>query len=678
MVEQNKVRCQINIRNQEQRTAEFFMNSGVYSSDGLRLEVTENDVNGCCLAQLHLEIERRDCWDNVSLRMEHPISVYLSMQEHPEKLTAMYMYNDWWTRPAFVERYQDIPDRTQVAFLKYQDRFACLLPMVGNEFKTYLSGGTDTEICLEMTAYLGGQRIVDEPLYLMAEASTLEEAVHKVFAWMAEYKGILPREQRRIPEMFRYLGWCSWDAFYTDVTEEKIRQKAAELQEKKVPVRWMIIDDGWFTAQQQKLADFMPDRRKFPNAFRPMIEDIRNSTDIRWFGVWHALGGYWDGIAPDSTLAEQEKPYLYQTVNGRIVPNPETGSRFYSDWYELLRSQLIDFVKVDGQSAVPLYFENCMPVSKAARGMNRSLESGAARMDGAVINCMGMAMENILERPVSAVSRNSDDFFPNKEGGFTEHLLQNAYNSIYHNELYCCDWDMFWTEHEDCVKHSLLRAISGGPVYFSDRIGRTNPEIIKPLVYGDGRILMMDRSAKPTADCVFSDPMKNGVLKLHNVASWGTNQKAGGIAVYNVTQQWQNYTFKPADIPDLDAAETYWVYDFFQRKAFSLGREECCWGTAAPMGYAWFVILPQGKNCSCLGLMDKYAGFAAVESICETEAMDVFVIRESGTVGWISAKEPRQVIANGIDVTEAVCAEESLYTICLPEEQRKTVVSITW
>lgn len=95
-------------------------------------------------------------------------------------------------------------------------------------------------------------------------------------------------------------------------------------------------------------------------------------------------------------------------------------------------------------------------------------------------------MENILSRPTSAISRNSDDFMPNKENGFVEHLLQNAYNSVYHDELYYCDWDMFWTKHEDAVKHSLLRAISGGPIYVSDQIGDTNPDVLKPLAYHNG------------------------------------------------------------------------------------------------------------------------------------------------------------------------------------------------
>ena len=47
-------------------------------------------------------------------------------------------------------------------------------------------------------------------------------------------------------------------------------------------------------------------------------------------------------------------------------------------------------------------------------------------MDGAIINCMGMAMENVLARPVSAISRNSDDFVPGKEEGFSEHLCKDG------------------------------------------------------------------------------------------------------------------------------------------------------------------------------------------------------------------------------------------------------------
>lgn len=60
---------------------------------------------------------------------------------------------------------------------------------------------------------------------------------------------------------------------------------------------------------------------------------------------------------------------------------------------------------------------------------------------------------------------------------------------------------------------------------------------------------------------MFSDPMENGVLKLHNVGPWGEYSKGGGIAAYNLAGLRQPYTFRPADIPDIEVSDTYWVYN---------------------------------------------------------------------------------------------------------------------
>ena len=650
---------------------------GSCEKENIYAELSEYTEDGCRIGMLHLNIKNETLSDKANLAMEHPIRAAIPVRERPVKITAMYMYNTWWTRPAFVERFQDVPDYTQVAFLQYEDWFACYVPMVGETFKAYMTSGTETELCLEMTACMGGQSQVDEPLYLIAEADTITEAVHKAFAWLARTKNIRLREQRRVPEMFRYLGWCSWDAFRTDVTEEKLRQKAAELAEKQVPVNWMLIDDGWFCAQDKMLSDFAPDKVKFPNGFKGMVEDIRKAGTIRWFGVWHALGGYWDGVAPESTLAVQESTHLCRTINGSVVPSPQTGADFFDHWYQILSQEGINFVKVDGQSAIAHYFENSQPLSLAAKGMNQALENGACRMDNAIINCMGMAMENILARPVSAISRNSDDFIPDKENGFVEHLLQNAYNAIYHNELYCCDWDMFWTCHEDAVKHSLLRAISGGPVYFSDRIGDTVSQVLKPLAYMDGWLLMMERSAKPTADCIFSDPTKEGVLKLHNVGSWGSS-KGGGIAAYNLTGQRQTVTFTPADIPDLAVHDRYWVYDYFGRKVRSMGRNELYEDIIPESGLAWYIVLPSSGRADCLGLLEKYVGFSAVENVHCDEKTDIIVLHETGTIGFACDKPPRRVLMNMADVTGQLMQDNCLYILPLPETAERAVVSLSW
>ena len=306
------------------------------------------------------------------------------------------------------------------------------------------------------------------------------------------------------------------------------------------------------------------------------MQELKQDFSIDWVGVWHALAGFWGGIAPDGEAAAREAGALCRTAGGTLVPSPATGERFYRDWYDLLRREGISFVKVDGQSSTANYFENTLPAAEAAAGLGRALEDGAAGMDGALLNCMGMAMENLLARPVSALSRNSDDFLPQKPEHFAEHLLQNAYNALYHNQLYVCDWDMFWTSHPDAPKHALLRAVSGGPVYVSDPVGKTDPAILKPLACLDGRLLQMSRSAMPTADCVFSNPLHAGVLKLHNIAPCGQGGTAGGLAVFNLTHVTRHFVFSPGDVPELDKNASYWVYDFFAQKACLLdGGRDC-------------------------------------------------------------------------------------------------------
>jgi hypothetical protein len=49
---------------------------------------------------------------------------------------------------------------------------------------------------------------------------------------------------------------------------------------------------------------------------------------------------------------------------------------------------------------------------------------------------------------------------------------------------------MWWSEHpESAIQSGVLRAISGSPIYVSDKIGRSNGEILKPLALSDGKIL---------------------------------------------------------------------------------------------------------------------------------------------------------------------------------------------
>ena len=76
--------------------------------------------------------------------------LYLKLEEQPEKMTAMYMFSPWWTRPAFITSFEEIPAKTQVMFLKFKEDYGCLVPMVGEKSLVYLVPGTKAELCFEM------------------------------------------------------------------------------------------------------------------------------------------------------------------------------------------------------------------------------------------------------------------------------------------------------------------------------------------------------------------------------------------------------------------------------------------------------------------------------------------------------------------------------------------------
>ncbi|HJA94176.1 MAG TPA: alpha-galactosidase [Candidatus Eisenbergiella merdipullorum] len=629
-----------------------------------RLEMERKE--SCALGRIRVSLKNEPFRENDNLASVDPVTVCMVLKEQPVRMTALYLHRDWWTRPAFVEKWEELPERTQCVYLKYEDRYGCLLLPAGRDAKTMAGGGREGWLCLNLTAYRGGLSQIEEPVFFYAEGGTVYEAVHACAMAAAEETGALTREQKTYPAVFEELGWCSWDAFYTDISEDKVRAKARELSEKKIPVRWMLLDDGWQSVREQRMYDLMPEKDKFPEGFSGMIADIKADTAVKHVGVWHALGGYWGGIEPGSRAHHQEEENLYQTETGKLLPWPDArkGYGFYRDWYELLRREGIDFVKVDGQSAIKNYYENEIPVCRAARETHKALEGAAAAyMGGNLINCMGMGMENILGRQGSGLSRNSDDFVPDNPDGFTEHLLQNAYNAVYHDEFYYCDWDMFWTFHPDAKKHALLRAVSGGPVYFSDRIGDTDPEAVKPLVTKDGRILRMSRTAKPAQDCLFSDPTKGGLIRLTNLADIGNSeQKGGAIAVYNLSGKEAEGWISPSDIYDLPAG-SYYCYDQDEGTGQVLAYEEKLPIRLAPDGYALYLLVPVTENGAVVGLTDKYISFLAAKELQEMENGFWAVMEENGTFAFYSSKKVECCMVNGKDMTLRLKEQDGLYRI---------------
>lgn len=642
-----------------------------FGNEAVTASFETDETDGCLTGRVKVSLKNEHFRENDNLAMQEPVLLSVAWKENPVRMTAMYLHRDWWTRPAFLEKWEEMPERTQCVYLDYGKTKGCMLLLSGSAYKANAQAGEAGRLTLCVTAYCGGMCSLDETVFVLAKKDTVTEAVHVSCAAAAKLQGALLKAEKEYPEMFDYLGWCSWDAFYTEINEEKVRAKAAELEEKKVPVRWLLLDDGWLSVHDGRLYDLKPETEKFPEGFAKMIADIKAKGCVEHVGVWHALGGYWGGIEPGSRAHAEQEKHLYQTRAGKLLPYPEAerGYGFYRDWYAYLRKEGIDFVKVDGQSAIKNYYGGELPVSEAARETHKALEGAAgAYMGGRLINCMGMAMENVLGRQGSAVSRNSDDFVPEKEDGFVEHMKQNAYNAPYHDEFYFCDWDMFWTFHADARKHALLRAVSGGPVYFSDRIGDTDAEAVKGLAYADGRLLRMDRAAQPSEDCMFSNPSQAGLLKLTNVADCGRNGlKGGAIAVYNISPGEGTIQVKAADIPEL-SAKTWCCYDWEKGTARLLEEKESFAVTLQAGECALYLFVPVMEETAVLGLADKFVSFHAIEDVKKTADGFTAVLRQGGTVAFYSEKEVQSCQINGQERLSELKKDGALYRIDCQEE----------
>jgi alpha-glucosidase (family GH31 glycosyl hydrolase) len=99
------------------------------------------------------------------------------------------------------------------------------------------------------------------------------------------------------------------------LTEEKVLKAVDTLAENNIKITSLIIDDNWQNIDyrgegqfQHGWNDFEAEPKAFPNGLKSTISEIRSKhKNIEHIAVWHALLGYWAGIAPQGKLAQTYK-----------------------------------------------------------------------------------------------------------------------------------------------------------------------------------------------------------------------------------------------------------------------------------------------------------------------------------------------------------------------------------
>ena len=242
--------------------------------------------------------------------------LYTPTQPECDEYVAIENHSPFWCRPFFGKDLRDLPELVQALLLKCGNLYRYILPICADTWKTVIRGGRNG---MEFRLYTN----YNQPIDCVRQLSWVEsrgkdplELAHRCAKVAAALlgNGMKLRAERSCPEVFDYLGWCSWDAFQIRVNEAGLLEKAAEFRDKGVPIRYAILDDMWADCpmlneipretefrtmvgfmHKSKLRSFEGDPVRFPNGMKHTVEALKEAG-IRNVGIWFPTTGYWSGV----------------------------------------------------------------------------------------------------------------------------------------------------------------------------------------------------------------------------------------------------------------------------------------------------------------------------------------------------------------------------------------------
>jgi len=564
---------------------------------------------------------------------------------------GVYIYHDrnpFWTSPLFVRGGEDFPDWGSFLLWECEDGLlGCAVPVDGGGLRSRLRGrGGRLEVVA--SGFSRAHRYPYVPLVLFAFGEDPYELVERAYSAVLEVMGhpTRKRAENPYPELFEYLGWCSWNAFGRKVDEEGLLRTARTIRDRGIPAKFFLIDDGWQSLWdkrgEERLDSFCPDPEKFPRGWEPLVEEIK-ACGIPHVGLWHTLQGYWRGIEEESEVAKRFGHILLRSEEGNLFPDPGRAFEFFSAWYGQLRRWGFDFVKVDDQSSIRRFAKNLLPADEAAREALYGLQAAVGLHLKGLINCMAMSLECAYHWLASNVARASDDYAPGNSDRNRQLIRDCVYNALWLSQLAYPDYDMFQTHDPMALALALSRAVSGGPIYVTDEVEKSDLGLIRRLCLSDGRILRADFPALPTRDMLFRDPYSEPVpLKAFTRAN-----EAGVVLALNLYREGGEVE---ADVRPSDAGlppGKYLAYRSVSGKAEVIDGDAALREVLPEGGGELFLFAPVHKGFACVGLVEKFLAPKGVEAVHREEGRAIVFLREPGEVLAWCEEGVREVRADG-------------------------------
>ncbi len=585
------------------------------------------------------------------------------------RFLAAHRYEPFWIQPRAGETLATFPVETQY----------CLLELASGHV-ALIAGLMDAPLRSSLCADDGKLVLVldsGDPEARASAALALYVAVHQdPFALTREGARLVSerlgagrlRRDKPAPAFVDDFGWCTWDAFYQDVSHDKVREGLESFRAGGVVPRFVILDDGWQQLRtaptgERRLAGFGVDASKFEGGLGATVTLAKDEYGVRTFLVWHAVHGYWGGVDGEalSSYGVRDKlrwyspeilshaPHFNVEHWGPVVgtPAPSALARFYDDYHATLAAAGVDGVKVDNQASVEGVTHGDGGRVRVMEATVRALEASAEKhFAGRLINCMSCSSERIYLANDSTLLRSSVDFWPALPASHGLHVYTNAVFGLFFGEFVLPDWDMFQSGHHAGPFHAVARAVSGGPVYVSDKPDGHDFELLRSLVLSDGSVLRARGVAVPTRDSLFGDPLSDAAL----YKVWNQNACNAVLGVFNARYREPSEVLEghvaAGDVPALPAGD-YALYFGRAKRLVRVTRDARVPVALGTLEAEVVTVAPIERGVAALGLADKLNGGAAITRAGFAGGAYELELREGGELVLFSDARPREVTLDG-------------------------------
>lgn len=584
-----------------------------------------------------LKIEHFQQYTRLSASADNETHYTIGIPNQCEQSMTFYRQSLYWMQPETAQEKVKFPDFKQGCAVQYQRTDGLHVIMLANQGFMY----GDKEIKAYTT---------DKLEILIAYGYNLTKV------WASLFENVEYYQPDKYWSEFMY---CTWNGLGLELSTENILNILQDLHDNNIKVPGLIIDDGWQYATK--------DRRWIQFEAKPSIGKLKDLVStikqkfpyIQDIGVWSAINGYWNGIA-DGCFQEYKQTQIY--IHGDKINIFQDPDKLFDDYFSFLKDSGITCVKIDNQGDLA---QSQVPTEVLENHVEAIRKAACKYFGNKIIWCMAMVPQ-IMSRIRGGVLRNSDDFFPEIASSHYWHVYTNFCCAQMTSNYNCAlDFDMFQTKglgENFSNLHAAARCLSGGPIYFTDKIFTHDIDLLKKITlvdYKTGKNCILKLSSNPTLENPYSN--KDKPLRVKSID--GTV-----LGLFNTTHKQTKQTV-------IGKGRSFSGHLINGCKTFYLNPGEFEIITKPP----FLKIDPLGPGIGFLGNLDHFIGISALDEIeLDKNELACKNLKFAGPYGFLFDKKlltsPYQHLKAFVDNKKE--KQECLVEISTTEESREGSYSV--